>query len=174
MEMLRISYQAGINVSMSITCSITKHLAQLLNNKKGLVCDKPIVGQFQKKLGQLEKNGAMPTKLNKMNALLHILTLKLLFPIILRMSHYTVLIKRLVVGCLLERKYEDSYEISKLNGKYIYKIGADYGSGDLISEILPNRHKGNCGQYYISIGGVVSEIHTYAINTLNCKNSPSW
>ena len=166
-EMLAVSNQAGFKVATSVTGSVTKNLVRLLIDKKALVCDKPIVGQLIKKTGRLEMNGTEPIEIKQVECYIAKTDMKSV--VFYFIENVPLLMERLVAGCFMEGKYEDSFQISKFKEKVIFKIGVDRGGSDLINEIgLVNRNKRNSGRYSILIGVVegAREIHSNMVQII--------
>ena len=166
-EMLGVTYQAGFRVPTSVVCSITKNYNRLLIDKNLLVIDKPVVGQLQKKMGQLEMSGTVPIKIEQVACFITKTDSKTV--VFYYIENVPLLMERLVAGCLLDNKFEESFMISKFKQKIMFKIGADRGGSDLINEIaLINRHNGNSGRYSIPIGVVegATEIHSNMVKTI--------
>ena len=142
--MLAVLYQVGFKVPTSVSGSIVKNTVQLLIAKNALGCDEPIVGQLIKKMARLEMNGTVPIKIKQIKC--YIIKGGNRVIVFYYIENVPLLMEQLVAGCLLEGKYEDSFKISKVDGKVIFKIGANCGGGDLINETaIANRHKGNIG-----------------------------
>ena len=166
-EMLAVSNKAGFKVPTIVTCSFVKNLLRLLKEKKLLISNKHVIGQLRKKMGRLETNGTVPSKIELVQCLTTQTYTKLV--VFYFIKNVPLLMEILVAGYLLDGKYEDSSKISNFKDKIIFKIGADCGGSDLINEIgLVNRDKGNSGQYSIPIGVVegATEVHSNMVKTI--------
>ena len=88
-KMLGVLYQAGFNVSTSVTCSIVKNYNQLLIYKKALVIDKPIIDQLRKKMRQLKMSGTAQIEIEQVACFTTKTDTKSVVFITLKMYHYS-------------------------------------------------------------------------------------
>ncbi|OEU21441.1 hypothetical protein FRACYDRAFT_235067 [Fragilariopsis cylindrus CCMP1102] len=161
-EMTEVRNRAGWKMPSSAVAQIVKDIVHLLRLKNKLRVDKsPFEGRLRKKLGQLERDGSIPSTFEYVTCFItKDDTGKCIYYYI---PNVPLLIERLVAGCLLEGEYEDSIDISFLKGKIIIRFGCDRGGGDLIMAIsLANRRRGNSGRYSIPIGVVERATEIYS------------
>ena len=154
LDVVEVRNRAGFKVASSVVVSIMKDTTSLLiKNNKLRVEKSPFEGQLRKKIGRLEKAGAVPSTFEYVEC--YITQENTGTCTYYYIEDVPLLIERLVAGCLMEGRYEDSIDISIFNNKIIIRFGCDRGGGDLIMGIsLANRKKGNSGMYSIPIGVV--------------------
>ena len=171
LEFIEVRNRAGFKVASSVVVSIMKDTTRLLLKNSKLREEKsPFEGQLRKKIGKIEKAGAVPSTFEYVEC--YITQENTGTCTYYYIEDVPLLIERLVAGCLLEGKYEDSIDISKFNNKIIVRFGCDRGGGDLIMGIsLANRNRGNSGQYSIPIGVVegATEVHSNLLKTVYSK-----
>jgi hypothetical protein len=171
LDVTEVRNRAGSNVASSVVVSIMKDTTSLLiKNNKLRIEKSPFEGQLRKKMGQLEKAGAVPSTFEYVEC--YITQENTGTCIYYYIEDVPLLIERLVAGCLLEGKYEDSIDISFFNNKIIIRFGCDRGGGDLIMGIsLANRSRGNSGRYSIPIGVAegATEVRSNLLKTVYSK-----
>ena len=169
-DVLVVRDRAGAKVTTKAITQITKDFERLLIKKGMLKTQKAFDAQLRMKIGKKEKEGAVPS--TAMLVECKITKDKTDMCVFYFTKNVPLLMERMLSSCILEDKFEISFQFSNFHDKIIFKFGADRGGGDLMMMLgLANRIDGNTGFFTIPIGVVenATEDRSNLVKTIYSK-----